>query len=43
MVILKTFLIPIQERKEGTVGRRPGRNTAIREKGRRRARIRGRK
>jgi hypothetical protein len=33
MVILKTFLIPLQDREEGTVGRSPGRNTGIREKG----------
>jgi hypothetical protein len=43
MVILKTFLIPLQDREEGTVGRSPGRNTEIREKGKRRARTQGRK
>ena len=32
MIILKTFLIPFQDREEGTVGRSPGRNTGIREK-----------
>jgi hypothetical protein len=43
MAILKTFPVHLQDREEGTVGRSSGRNTGIREKGRRRARIQGRK
>jgi hypothetical protein len=43
MFILKTFLIPLQERGKGTVARSQGRNTGIREKGRRKARIQGKK
>jgi len=43
MVILKMFLISLQERGGGTVGRSPGQNTGIREKGKRRARTQGRK
>jgi hypothetical protein len=43
MVILKTFISPLQDRAEGSVGRSPGRNTGIIERGRRRARTQGRK
>jgi hypothetical protein len=43
MVILKTFLSPLQDCAEGSVGRSPERNTGIIERGRRRERAQGRK